>query len=31
MLCGHYVATARALDALAVPLEGSFVGWQPEG
>ncbi|PSP76755.1 carboxymuconolactone decarboxylase family protein [Halobacteriales archaeon QS_3_64_16] len=30
MLCSHYVATARALDALAVPLEGPFVGWQPE-
>jgi alkylhydroperoxidase family enzyme len=30
MLCSHYVATARALDALAVPLEGSFVGWQPD-
>ena len=30
MLCSHYVATARALDALVVPLEGSFVGWQPD-
>lgn len=30
MLCSHYVATARALDALEVPLEGSFVGWRPE-
>lgn len=26
MLCGHYVATARVLDALSVPIEGSFVG-----
>ena len=30
MLCSHYVATARVLDALSIPVEGSFVGWQPE-
>lgn len=27
MLASHYVATARVLDALEVPVEGSFVGW----
>lgn len=29
LLATHYVATARFLDALDVPLEGSFVGWDP--
>lgn len=29
MLAAHYVGTARVLDALAVPLEGEFVGWAP--
>jgi Carboxymuconolactone decarboxylase family. len=29
MLASHYVATAYALDAMAVPLEESFVGWEP--
>lgn len=29
MLASHYVATAYALDAMNVPLEGSFVGWEP--
>lgn len=29
LLASHYVATAYALDALAVPLETEFVGWTP--
>lgn len=29
MLASHYVATARVLDGLDVPLEGEFVGWVP--
>ena len=29
MLAGHYLATARFLDALSVPTEGEFVGWEP--
>ena len=29
MLAGHYLATARFLDALSVPTEGEFVGWTP--
>jgi 4-carboxymuconolactone decarboxylase len=29
MLASHYVATACVLDALAVPLEEEFVGWEP--
>lgn len=29
MLASHYVATASVLDAMDVPLEGSFVGWEP--
>jgi hypothetical protein len=29
MLTSHYVARAYALDAMDVPLEGSFVGWEP--
>ena len=32
MLAGHYVMTARILDALAVPVDGgAFVGWLPDG
>lgn len=31
MLASHYVATAHALDAMDVPLEESFVGWEPGG
>jgi alkylhydroperoxidase family enzyme len=27
-LVTHYIATARFLDVLAIPLEGEFVGWQ---
>lgn len=30
LLATHYLATARFLDALAIPLEGSFTGWIPE-
>lgn len=30
MLASHYVATARVLDALDVPLEDDFVGWELE-
>ena len=30
-LATHYLATARFLDALEVPLDGSFVGWDLEG
>jgi alkylhydroperoxidase family enzyme len=31
MLAGHYVMTARVLDALSVPVDGGeFVGWAPE-
>jgi alkylhydroperoxidase family enzyme len=30
MLVSHYLATARLLDAWAVPIEGEFVGWVPE-
>jgi alkylhydroperoxidase family enzyme len=29
-LATHYLATARFLDALDIPLEGSFVGWNLE-
>ena len=29
MLASHYVATARMLEAFAVPLEDEFVGWEP--
>ncbi len=29
LLASHYVATAYALDALAIPLETDFVGWTP--
>lgn len=29
LLASHYVATAYALDALAIPLETAFVGWTP--
>lgn len=29
MLASHYVATARAIDALDVPVEDAFVGWDP--
>lgn len=29
MLASHYVATAYTLDALDVPLEEPFVGWEP--
>ena len=25
----HYLATARFIDALDVPLDGEFVGWRP--
>lgn len=28
-LATHYLATARFLDALDIPLEGEFVGWTP--
>ncbi|ADJ16872.1 carboxymuconolactone decarboxylase family protein [Halalkalicoccus jeotgali] len=28
-LATHYLATARFLDALEIPLEGEFVGWTP--
>jgi alkylhydroperoxidase family enzyme len=31
LLAGQYLATARFLDALDVPLEDSFVGWDLEG
>lgn len=27
LVAAHYVATARFLNALAIPLDGSFVGW----
>lgn len=30
LLVTHYLATTRFLDALDIPLEGSFVGWTPE-
>lgn len=30
MLASHYVATARVLDGLDVPIEGEFVGWVPQ-
>lgn len=30
MVASHYLATATLLDAWDVPLEGEFVGWQPE-
>ncbi|PSQ21212.1 carboxymuconolactone decarboxylase family protein [Halobacteriales archaeon QS_9_67_17] len=30
LLAGHYLLTARFLDALAVPIEGSFAGWEPD-
>lgn len=30
LLATHYLATARFLEALEVPLEGSFVGWDVE-
>lgn len=29
LLSGYYVATARVLNALAVPVEEEFVGWEP--
>lgn len=29
LLATHYLATARFLDALSVPIEGQFVGWEP--
>lgn len=30
LLAGHYLLTARFLDALSVPIEGGFAGWLPE-
>lgn len=30
MLCSHYIATAAALEALNVPIEDEFVGWDLE-
>ena len=30
LLVTYYIATARFLDSLDIPLEGSFVGWIPE-
>ena len=30
LLAGHYLQTARFLDALSVPLDEPFVGWLPE-
>ena len=30
LLAGHYLLTARFLDALSVPVEGGFAGWLPE-
>ena len=30
VLAGHYLLTARFLDALAVPTEAAFAGWLPE-
>ncbi len=30
MLAGHYLLTARFLDALAVPVDDPFVGWLPD-
>ena len=30
LLAGHYLLTARFLDALAVPIEDSFAGWHPD-
>lgn len=30
LLATHYLATARFLDALAVPLDEAFVGWTPD-
>ncbi len=29
MLVGHYTGVAQVIDALAVPLEGEFIGWAP--
>jgi len=29
LLAGHYLQTARFLDALSVPLDGEFAGWLP--
>lgn len=31
LLAGHYVMTARFVDALAVPIPGEFAGWVPGG
>jgi alkylhydroperoxidase family enzyme len=30
LLAGHYLLTARFLDALSIPTEGAFVGWLPD-
>lgn len=30
LLAGHYLLTARFLDALSVPVDDPFVGWDPE-
>lgn len=29
LLAGHYVMTAMTLDALLVPTESEFIGWEP--